>query len=122
MPDRGALYILAFLTKDDVGYQQKKSVLCQESHQAVSYRKLTLIWLHLLRLISSFYSTYILLCKHCKPNSFSSQCSDKFSFENLNNYFGLQVCLSFRTWVCTCVGISIVSQHVTNKSFLVCKE
>ena len=39
---------------------------------------------------------------------------------NLNNYVRLHVCVSFRIWVCHTLGISVASQNVTNKSFLVC--
>ena len=46
----------------------------------------------------------------------------------LNNYFGLHVCLSLRAWVgpyvgtpaCHTLEFSVASQNVTNKSSLVC--
>ena len=39
---------------------------------------------------------------------------------NRNNHLRLQVCLSFHTYVGHTLGISVDSQNVTNKSFLVC--
>ena len=42
------------------------------------------------------------------------------SSANLNNCLRLYVCLSFRTYVCHTFRISVASQSVTNKSFLVC--
>ena len=56
------------------------------------------------------------------------QHDEKWSYAStsvhLNNYLRLHVCLSFYGYVCGYVGhtlgISVASQNVANKSFLVC--
>ena len=50
----------------------------------------------------------------------SGFCFNVLVLSNLNNYFGLHVCLSFRGYVCHTLRFQVALQNVTNKCSLVC--